>query len=197
MISQFTFLLNQTLRDPREGANTLLALGIPREALWPMAILVVIIGALISGTGEVISPTQIEGMEGITVPSPWILALIQFGALVISIFALFWMGRALDGQGSLDETILLMTWLQAVWLAGQMGVLVIAIVIPSLAVLLLIVFGLYMIWCMIVFIDVLHRLNSIGKAAMMLGLTVGAILLGMAVFLSLIGVGSTGGFANV
>jgi hypothetical protein len=183
----FFSLLVQSLRHPREGANTLLSIGFPREALWPFAMLVVVVGSLISGFGQLASPTQIEGM---TIPTPWIITLMQFGLLTVTIFVVYWMGQALDGEGSFNETVLLIAWLQAMSIAGQLGVLVIGSLLPSLAVMLFLAFGVYMIFATITFIDVLHRLNSMGKAAMMFALSVGATLLGLTVILSLIRVGS-------
>jgi len=178
-------LLFQSLRDPREGANTLLSLGVPKEALWPFAMLVVVIGSLISGSGQVFSPTEIEGF---TVPSPWIVALMQFGLMTVSIFVIFWMGRALDGKGSFNETILLIAWLQAMSITGQILVLVLGMLLPSLAVILFFGFGIYMIYATITFIDVLHRLNSMGKAAMMFALAIGATVLGLSVIIAVIGI---------
>jgi len=183
--ASFVRLLAHSLRDPREGANTLLSIGFPREALWPFAGLVVIIGAFISGLGQLAAPTDIEGFQ---VPNPWVIALMQFGLMTIGIFVIFWMGKALDGKGSLNETILLVAWLQAMSIAGQLIVLVLGTLLPSLALLLFLGFGLYMVFATITFIDVLHRLNSMGKAAMMFALSVGATLLGLSVFIALIGV---------
>lgn len=182
-------LIQQSLASPREGAARLLALGLPTRVAIEALMIVAALGGLALGllTG---GGLEVPGEAGTMTLSPIGYAVALFVTLVLSGLALTGTGRILGGHGTLPGAFLLMAWLQAIDLALQVGTVLVAILVPPLAVVAAIARVAAVLWCLMGFVGALHGLGP--------GRSLGTILLGglglglaLALLLGLSGMGVT------
>lgn len=159
MLNAIVPVAAQALREPREAAQTLMAMGVPRAALWPAFGLMVVLSVLIMFAGG--APVGPAGGEPM---SPFGFAVVSAAVSAASVVAIWKIGRMLGGTGRFEETLLLTVFLQGIILAGQVVELFLLFLLPPLAgifSLLLIVFAF---WLNINFIAALHGFRSLWKA---------------------------------
>lgn len=176
----------RTVRNAREGAEEVLSLGVPREALWTALLLVVVLSILLAQATSLLF-TGTPSMGGLPI-GPVPAGLVQLLLMIVMIFAIFWIGRAMGGSGSFEEAILLVVWLQFIMVCLQ-GVQAFALlVMPPLAGLIG-VFGLVLfLWLLTNFIAVLHGFNSLVQVFLMVLVSAFGIAFGLSLILTLIGV---------
>jgi hypothetical protein len=175
----------RTVKNPREGAVEVLSLGIPREALWPALALVVVLSIILANLAALL----LAGEAGAAMPvGPAATGFIQLALLVVMVFAVFWIGRAMGGTGSFEESILLVAWLQFVMVCLQVvqtGVLLISTPIAE-------IFGLLgtalFLWLLTNFVAVLHGFGSLFRVFVMILVSAFGIAFGLSILLTLIGV---------
>jgi hypothetical protein len=175
----------RTVKNPREGAVELLSLGIPREALWPALALVVVLSIILANLAALL----LAGDPATAMPvGPAATGFIQLALLVVMVFAVFWIGRAMGGTGSFEEAILLVAWLQFVMVCLQVvqtGVLLISTPIAE-------IFGLLgialFLWLLTNFVAVLHSFGSLFRVFVMILVSAFGIAFGLSILLTLIGV---------
>ncbi|MCU0853827.1 MAG: YIP1 family protein, partial [Rhodobacteraceae bacterium] len=143
----------RSVKNPREGAAEILALGVPREALWPALALVVVLSILLAN----VTALLLAGDAAAAMPvGPAATGFIQLALLVVMVFAVFWIGRAMGGTGSFEESVLIVAWLQFIMVCLQVvqaGILVISTPVAE-------IFGLLgvlvFLWLLTNFVAVLH-----------------------------------------
>ena len=192
------FLL--TLRDPREAAGMIVAMRLPSQALWLALSLVSVLTSIIFSALLHAAPMPqdeigqlLESSPGYN--SPLIFAMLQWGRAVLSIFVLYWVGKAFGGLGELVDVLAVMTWLQVVTFVLVGVLFVLGVVLPMLSSLgMLVVFG-WWLWAVVCFLDVAHRFESGVKAFFVLLFSIFGVLIGLSLFLGVIGgivVGTSG-----
>jgi hypothetical protein len=130
--------------------------------------------------------------------NPAVLLFLLAGGLILTVCALFWTGRMLGAENaSFDDLLTLMIWLQALRAAAQAMVLVLMFVSSGLAVMLVLAAAIAALWLLVNFVDVALQLNSMTRAVMVLIASTLALVLGLSLFLSMIGVTAMGIPANV
>ena len=184
-------LFRVTLRDPKEGAFAALSLPIPREAAMPIVLLVSILSTLLALIIQFVAPQQLpSGMEEIARPEPWLLAVRQFGQLMVLICAIYFGGRILDGRGGFKDVAVVLSWLQIYSIPFQLTVVLSAVFAPQLGAVLFMGVGAYLIYVMVGFIDIVHELGSMWKATKLLILVLVALALGFSLLLTLFAAGA-------
>ena len=128
--TQIFGLFQLTIRDPKEGAEAVLTLPLPRGAVPIIFILSVVFVALLSGVLQLVLPIPEEAQ--VTGPGPFTLAVLQCAQTAVLILAIQKVGQWLGGQGNLVETTLILSWLQIMVLPIQAVVLFFTIVAPLL-----------------------------------------------------------------
>ncbi|MBJ6370627.1 Yip1 family protein [Sedimentitalea arenosa] len=181
-LRQLAFL---SIKDPATAARILLSVPIPREALWTALALVAVLNALLFTLSNILvpAPTPMPGMFSV----PLVYCVLVAGGLVLTIYALFWAGRAMGGQGTLESVMIVIVWLQALRVVAQMGVLLLLVTVPSLSVLLVFAVSLYGLYMLLHFIDQAHKFKSLGRSAGVLIAALLAIVLGLSLLISLFG----------
>lgn len=174
-----------SIKDPAAAARLLTSIPVPREALWTGLALVAVLNALLFALSNVLvpTPTPMPGMLAV----PLVYCALVAGGLVLTIYALFWIGRAMGGQGTLDEMMVVIIWLQALRIVAQIAVLLLLVTIPSLSVLLVFAVSLYGLYMLLHFINQAHQLDSMGRSAAVLIAALLAIVLGLSLLISLFG----------
>ena len=181
-----------SIKDPQEGASTVLNFAPPRIAIWYMLALVVILSVLLAqGTSLLFG----GGVAGPFAMTPLSLGVIQAVLLIIMIYATFWIGKAFGGTGSLEETMLLVVWLQFILVCLQVAQTLAMIVLPPFADLIGIGALILFFWLLVNFIAVLHGFSSLGLVFAGIILSFIGIGFGLALILTLIGISP--GIANV
>jgi hypothetical protein len=174
-----------SVQDPAAAARDLMSMQIPREALWTGLFLVAILNTLLFVLSNILVPGPSPLPEALSAPTFYFA--IVFGGLVMTVYAIFYVGRWLGGTGSVADLMVLIVWLQALRVAVQAAALVLMIIFPLLSALLVFAASLVGFYIMLHFIKQAHRLGSLWGSFGVLILAIFAILIGMSVLLSLVG----------
>lgn len=183
-------LIKRSLVDPRGAARQIIDLKIPKPALWNSVLLVVIMSVLLT-YGTLIIAGQETGILELA-GSPIIFVFYMVAQLVLLVFAMYWTGKALGGTGALDDIVVLIVWLQTLWLLAQIIQTVVLVFAPNASTLIGFASIIYGIWIMINFISESHGFPNWVKGALTLLLAVLGVIIGIAILLSVIGVSSIG-----
>lgn len=183
-------LAKRTVTQPRAAAEDLVAMNIPRGTLWIALALAVVLNTLVYQVTIVIAPPP--GPLPVLLASPLPFALFVAGGLIVSIYALTFVGRRLGGSGSLETLMTLLIWLQYLRFAVQIVALVISLFAPGLAALVVFSASLYGIWLLLHFVDVGHQLNNLLTSFGVLVMAMLAIMICMVILLSLFGLQNLG-----
>ncbi|MEM9969980.1 MAG: YIP1 family protein [Pseudomonadota bacterium] len=187
MLQPFIPIARQALSDPREAATTLMSMGVPRDALWPAFGLFVVLSAFLGSASQLISPAP----QGLAM-SPVLFAIVSGLAGAVSVFAIWRIGRAMEGTGSFQETLLLMVFLQGILFAGQLLELFLLLALPPLSGFFSIALVVFAFWLNINFVAALHGFTSLWRAFGCLLLASAGVALALIFLLTLFGVQQTG-----
>ncbi len=169
-LTTFTGLLRlarQTVQEPRAGARIVLDLRLPREALWLMFALVVVVTVWIGTAVSLLSPPPPEGAS----ISPIWLGVLQGLLLYMMVLAIHFIGRAMGGTGDFDGALILVTWLQFIFILVQLLQVVVLLILPPLSALVILVAMALFFWLLVNFIAELHGFQSLGRVFGMVILT--------------------------
>lgn len=183
------FLL--TIRDPAAAAGYLVGQELDRMTGWSILALGVVLNTLVYFLTITLFPVPTEVMLPL-MTSPLMVSTVLGAVVVIFVFAFYWVGRVLGGQGAFEDILLMMGWLQFMRLAVQVISLVLMLFLPAVASLFVMAAGLYGIWIVVNFLTVAHRFDGLGKAVMVMVLTMMGLTVGLSIFLSVIGVAAMG-----
>lgn len=194
-------LVMLSLRDPAAAARVLLSVRMPQGAYWMALALVVTLSVLVFQVSGMMLPRYATATTNASPPilsvSPALLALLLGSNLVLMVFGLHWMGRAMGGIGNLADMILVMSWLQFLLLLVQVIQAFLALLLPMVAGLVAMGAVIYSIWVLLNFLSVAHGYDSLGKSFVVLIMTILGISIGMSFILSLIGFTTLGAAAYV
>lgn len=193
--ASFPQLALLTVRDPQAAAAIVLGWHLPREALWTSIGLVSVIVTILSTLSNMLFP--VPAPLSAIIANPFVYFLIAAGGFIATVYAIYWCGRMLGGEGAVEDLMVLLLWLQALRAAAQAGVLVLLILAPALASLVVLVVGVATLWIFIHFINIGLRLGSLGRAVVVLIVGALALMAGLSFLLSLIGVSAVGVPLNV
>ena len=177
-----------TVQNPRDGLRGLTSLGLDRSHLWQALVIVVILSAILAQVDA-----MVLGLPGIPIgPNvfvpPWTAALMQFAGLVLIVFAVFWIGRAVGGEGAFEDAIVAVVWLQFVMVCLQIIQSLLYIVIPPMGSLLAI-FGIGLFFYLLTqFVAEVHGFESLWRVFFMILMALFGISFGLMILLSLIGI---------
>ncbi|MFP4239649.1 MAG: YIP1 family protein [Rhodosalinus sp.] len=174
-----------TIRTPREVARRLMDLKLPRDALWTALALVVVLNAALYSASNMIAPPPDDLAVPIVAPVPF--ALFLAAGLVGTIYALWYVGRMLGGEGALGDIMVLLVWLQALRLVVQAALLVLVPLSPVLSSLVVLAAAAIGFWILLNFIDVAHGYGNLLKSLGALALSVLAMALGLTFLVTLFG----------
>jgi hypothetical protein len=185
-------LVWDSIKTPQEGASAILNFAPNRVTIWYMLALVVILSVLLAQGTNLLFGGDVAGPFTM---SPISLGIIQGVLLIVMIYATYWIGRAFGGSGSLEETMLLVTWLQFILVCVQVAQTLAMVVMPPFAGLIGVAALFIFFWLLVNFIAVLHGFSSLGLVFAGIILSFIGIGFGLALILTLIGI--TPGIANV
>lgn len=183
----FFNLIGTSVTRPQEAASTLFGLGLSREVAWLLLGASTALSVVLSFLMQGAQAAQI--VEGMAPFSPMMLALFLGCSSVITGYAIHYTGQAMDGEGSLTNSMLLVAWFQVLQLAGLVVQALALPISPGFSDILRLMIGLGLIWVFLSFVNVLHAFGSLGRSALLMLFVIVGIGLGLTLILGLIGVG--------
>ena len=148
----------RALREPRAAAADVLALGIPREALVPGLFAVVAISVILNTASEALAPSPF------VIVTPFQMTILLAVMMVTFSFAVAKAGQMLGGIGTFQDSLLLMIFLQAMFLPAVALQLLLFVLMPALAGLFILGVMIFLTWVHINFIAALHGFPTLGRA---------------------------------
>lgn len=184
-----------SVRDPARAAQLLMAMALPRQALWLGLGLAAVLNTLLFSVSNLAfpGPGPLPGLfEG-----PVTYLVLVGGGLLATVVAVHRVGLLMGGRGSFDQVLVLMVWMQALRVLVQAAALLLMLSIPLLSAILVMGASLYGVFIFLHFINQAHGLGSLGRAAMVLVGSVLAIAVVLALLLTLIGGPMVGAMVHV
>lgn len=160
----------RAMSEPRAAAADVLQLGMPREALMPALFLVTVLSGLANSVSEALAPNPFFTM------SPFQMVLFLAISIVIFSFILAKSGQVLGGVGQFNDALLLMIFLQAMFLPAVALQLVLFLILPALSGLFMLGVMVFLTWVHVNFIAALHGYPSLWRA---LGVLVIAVVISL------------------
>ncbi len=179
----------QTVPEPRKVARDLFALAYPRAVLWQVLALILVASSFMGVISSILFPVDPDLM-GPLFSNPMLLAVSEASISVMTVFAIYWVGRMAGGTGLFKDAILTVIWLQFVLLIVEIGVLFFGLFAPMMATLLWIMGGTLGFWILTHFIAEMHEFRSPGMVFLGIILTIFAMVVVMSVVLAMIGIGA-------
>lgn len=187
----------QCIPEPRKIAREIQALRYSRAVLWQTFALFEVLSMAVGVAVSLIYPPDPELLAVIRenpvlaiTTKPILAGMIGASLLVITIFAIYWVGRIFGGVGRFDQAILTILWLQFVMLIAQSVMLLLAFFASGLAAMVNVSATVLTFWILSHFIAEMHGFKSVGLVFLMIILTIIAMLVGLAVILAMIGMGA-------
>ncbi|PWK62473.1 Yip1 family protein [Roseicyclus mahoneyensis] len=182
-------MARDTVSNPREGAETVLSLGVPRQAMWLAFALVIVLSMLLGDLLYLLAGLPQGGpLTGPMGSSAVVMGGLQAALLYMMAHAITQIGRLFGGTGRFEEALLLIVWLQFIFLCVQVVQLAALLLIPPVAGLITILaLGLFL-WLLVNFIATLHGFTSLGMVFVMTLLSGFAILVSLSLVLTMLGI---------
>jgi Yip1 domain len=153
-------LVRYTVQDPRAAARYLLALRLPENARWLIFLLVATASAILMHVGFSLLPQEDQAYLAPAMSSPLRSALMQATFLLITVAGVYSVGRWRGGTGNFADTLLLVSWLQFIFLCLQALQILALVVLPPAAEILAAVGLVLSFWLLTQFILELHGFAS-------------------------------------
>lgn len=180
-------LARLSVSTPREGMRALLNMDLERRVLWPAMWVVVALSAVLYNLAVWIAPPP-PGTQLLMPTSPFLLAALTGGVLVLSVFALHYIGRMFGGIGHFSGSLLVVVWTQVLMLMAQVVQLVLLFVAPFIGNMFGLGVGIFAIWLFVNFVAELHGFRSLGLVlAGIVGAGIGVIF-GLSILLAIVAV---------
>jgi len=192
----FWSLVRQTLFEPRDAARRILSAGLPAREGWLALALMAVLNTLVYSLSIRLSPPSDPAMLDMMGPAfhaPLIFAATLFAGLALAALAFTHAGRALGGTATLGDMLVLLTWMQALRLIVQVGLVVLALAMPALAGVVVIVAAFWGLYILLAFMAEAHGYDSLWRAAGALVIAFVGLVFGLSLLFSLVGVRITGG----
>lgn len=183
----------QTARDPRTAAARVMQERLPAPVLW-MMLVAVVAASVVIGQGSMIFATSGAMLDNPYLANPLAMCVIQLGLLVVTVFAIHHIGRAMGGQGVFEDTLALIVWLQFVMACLQLVQTALMFLSPPLSDVVGI-FGLVLfLWLLTHFVAAAHGFRSLGGVFMMIMASTFAITFLLSLVLAMLGIAAPGDF---
>ncbi len=186
--ADFFALIWRTLVSPAEVAQRIAGLQLDRATLWSGMALVTITSVLMMALTQILLPGTIS--EGAVETTPYGMTLILGGLLVMTVFGVYFSGKVLGGTGSFPTALAMVVWLEVFSIVVRALQALVFGLAPGLGSMLTYLGMAVLIWVLVNFVNVLHGFASLGRAAMTVVVAVVGVGSGLALIVTMIGVGA-------
>lgn len=181
-------LVRETLQSPRATAQKLIALDLPGQVLWLMLATIATVSVLLAQLTALIFLPLVTGAEAVYLLSPLVMAAMQLGVLVLTVYAVFYIGAMMGGSGSLNAVLTLTCWLQFVMICVQLVQTVALLVLPFLAELITLGGLILFLWLFTVFVATAHGFQNLLAVFGMILVSTLAIIFVLTFVLAILGI---------
>lgn len=185
-------LLRETLRDPRSGAQRVMAVNMPDAARWQALALVVVLSVLLVQLAIALVPGGDPEMAGPAAGGAFRMGIVQGVALLLTVVAVHYVGRAFGGTGMFRDALILLAWLQFVTLCFQVMQIISMLIFPPLSSLVAIASVAVFLWLLVSFIQTLHGFESRGKVLLGIVLSFFGLAFVLSLVLAMLGISVPG-----
>lgn len=185
-MNQLITLIGTSFVRPRDAAQVVLSWPRTRDFAFSALGLSVVLSVLL--TFFVSGGQPVPLLQGVPPFTPVLLALMLMSITTILAFTIHFTGQAMSGKSDLAGALLIMAWMQAMFLAGQVVQTALLLVSPVTGAMLGFAITLIVIWVLLTFIDELNGFGSLGRAAFLLLMAFVGMSLGITFFMTLLGV---------
>lgn len=154
-------LARLTLHNPREGAARVMALALPMQTRWAALVLMAVLSTLLLHLTFAMQPADIKALFGEALASPLRMAMLQAVFMLVSVVAIYQIGRWRGGRGRFEDALILVVWLQFLLLGLQAAQLLASLVAPLLADLIGLATLALFFWWLTNFVAELHGFKSL------------------------------------
>ena len=147
-------LMRLTFQAPRDGAAEVLRWMPPRDALWLIFALVIVLTVMAGQLANLLAAGPPLSLMS--------LVVLQGGAFFLVVTLMHRVGRFFGGTGSFDGALILVSWLQFVFFVIQLAQTLVFLVSPAMAGLIAMVSVVLFIWILVNFTAELHGFASLG-----------------------------------
>ena len=186
-LGQLMAMVGRSIQAPREGASEILSYGVPRQALHLIIGIVVILSVILAEITTLVSaaanPDLLLGVFG----NPFVVGIVQLLVLLSTIAAVYAIGRAMGGTGSIEETTLVVTWLQFIMVCIQVVQTAAFVLFPPLGGIIGIAALMLFLWLFTNFVAVLHGFRSLGLVFAMIMVSTFTLAFVLSLVLALFG----------
>ena len=197
-------LIRQTFADPRGAAQRIIGMELPIATLWQALALVIVLSVIAAQvTAMLLAPAGMAPDMGAEAMgpgfgiSPLTLGLLQGAILILMVFCVHWIGRALGGTGRLEDAVALVAWLQFLLVCLQVVQAFLGLAIPGLSALVGLAGLVVFFWLLTQFVMVLHGFGSAGMVFVMIVVSLLAVTFALSILLSILGVAFLGEVQDV
>ena len=176
--------VRDTLANPRGGARRIMELRLSAQTGWSAVALMAVVSTLMAYVSFPLSPVNARAFFAEAMSIPLRTAFLQLFVWVAGTFAIYRLGRARGGRGTMAEAISLVAWLQFVMLVLQIVTLLAQVLVPPLAGVLALAEIVVFFWLLVNFVAELHGFKSL--VATFAGVLAGMCLLLLALAIILV-----------
>jgi len=177
-----------TIRDPRGGARKIMALSIPRRQRWEILALIVVLSAVLAQLSFLLAGSTGASLAGPFPSSSFTLGLVQAVLLLTMVYAIHFIGRRVGGSGALDDSILLVAWLQFIMICLQVLQTAMLFVVPAISMMIGVVGLVLFFWLLTNFISELHGFKSLTAIFVGITLSMLAFAIALSILLGMFGI---------
>lgn len=180
-----------TVLQPREVAERIMMQNYPPPVLWLAFALVVVISVLL-GQVTLMLLAQDAPIALPILASPFAMGIVQAVLLVASLYAIFLIGRAMGGEGRLEDILALLVWLQFVMICLQVVQTAAMVILPLLGDLLGLAGLVIFLWLLTNFTAAAHGFRSLALVFVMICVSAFALTFLFSLLLAVLGIGMPG-----
>lgn len=151
---------SDSLRAPREQARWVMAIEASRVHRWQALVAISLVSTVLSVLLELFKTGDPVFLLGLLAVTPMVGAIATTANSVITVFIVYWVGRAFGGQGGFGAVIAVVAFLQFILSCILAAQLVIAAVIPPLLGVTDVVALVTLFWLFCYFVAELHGFRS-------------------------------------
>lgn len=188
-------LVVQSFLQPTAAAKRITGTDWPRAALWQAmgAVTALSVLSLTLMPGPMPDVLNVSANGATMTLRPLASAMVLGAMLTIMVFALFYTGQALGGQGSFAGTIATVAWLELLAIVLRLIGLIVQAALGQGAFEVISIIGFAaLIWVTVTFLAVLHGFDGLGRAILTLVLTLIGIGICLSVIIGAIGLAAGG-----
>ncbi|WP_380052044.1 YIP1 family protein [Falsihalocynthiibacter sp. SS001] len=177
-------LIGLLATKPRVGMRRALDMQIRGAALAQLGALVVVVTGIVGYISNSMMPVAEEAVA----PSPLGYVVVAASNIVISSFVFFWAGRAIKGEGDLQDVALALILHQAFMVLFPLWLSIVVLTVPSIIGIAMIAGFVYLMYLMVGFIAEAHKFPSTWTALLLIVGVLFLLAFALLFFVSLLGI---------